>query len=122
MKNKNMNNATHWAFLIGAVVSLLVGIGAFTTAAWATNNWIPVVLVVLGLAVGFANVSAKETTPFLVAAIALLAFGSGGLNSLDTLLRGLGTFAGATVQAFSFFVGAAAIVVAVKEAWALANN
>ena len=111
----------YWAFWIGAIIAILVGIGQAANAAYATNQWIPVILVILGLVVGFVNITVKETLPFLVAAIALLALGTAGLTSLDTLIPRLGTLLGSAVQAFTFFVGAAAVVVAVKEAWNLAS-
>ena len=111
---------TNWAFLLGAVISLLVGVLAALQSSFAANKWIPVVLVVLGLIVGLINVTQKEVVGFLVAAVALVAFSSSGLSTLDTLIPKLGTLLGSAVQAFAFFVGAAAIVVAVKEAWALA--
>ncbi len=116
------SNLTNWAFLIGALISILVGIGAASGAAYASNKWIPVILVVLGLLVGLVNVTSKEMTGFLVAAIALLAFGAGGLNTLDTLIPKLGTLLGSGVQAFGFFIGAAAVVVAVKDAWGIASH
>lgn len=116
------NNLTNWAFLIGALLAVLVGIGQAAQASYATNQWIPVILVVLGLVVGIVNIQAKEMTSFLVAAIALLAFGAGGLSTLDNVIPKLGTLLGSSVQAFSFFIGAAAIVVAVKEAWMLASR
>ena len=120
MKNSGISN---WAFLIGAIVAVLVGIGQAAQASYATNQWIPVVLVVLGLIVGFLNVTGKETTNFLVATIALVALSSGGVfGSLDTLIPRLGVLLVNTLQAFTFFIGAAAVVVAVKEAWALAKG
>ncbi|MBN2421032.1 hypothetical protein JXB27_02015 [Candidatus Woesearchaeota archaeon] len=119
---KKSKSLTDWAFLIGAVVSILVGIGAALQAGYASNKWIPVILVVLGLIVGLVNVTAKEVVGFLVAAIALLAFGSGGLSTLDTLIPKLGTLLGSSVQAFSFFVGAAAVVVALKAVWGVESK
>ena len=117
-KQKSLSD---WAFLIGAIIAVLVGIGQAAQAAYASNQWIPVILVILGLVVGFLNVSAKSTTAFLVAAVALVAVGTGGLTSLDNLIPRLGTLLGSAVQAFTFFVGAAAVVVAVKEAYGLAK-
>jgi hypothetical protein len=119
---KGQKGYSGYAFLIGAIIAILVGIGQAAGAAYATNQWIPVVLVLLGLVVGFANIAVKETTAFLVAAVALLAFGSGGLSTLDKLIPKLGTLLGSSVQAFTFFVGAAAVVVAIKEAYALAKG
>ncbi len=119
---KKKKSLTHWIFLLGALVAALVGIAVAASWVWASNKWIPVILVLLGLIVGLANISVKETVPFLVAVIALFVFGSSILGSLDTLIPKLGTLLGSAVQAFSFFVGAAALVVAFKEAWNLASK
>jgi len=113
---------TQWAFLLGAIISVLVGVLAALQSSFAANKWIPVILVVLGLIVGLVNVTSKEVVGFLVAAIALVAFSSSGLSTLDNLIPKLGTLLGSAVQAFAFFVGAAAVVVAVKEACMLASK
>jgi len=118
---KQMKLATY-AFWIGAIISVLVGIGQASQAAFATNKWIPVILVLLGLAVGLVSITVKETVAFLVATVALLAFGTGGLLTLDSLIPKLGTLLASSVQAFTFFVGAAAVIVALKEAWLLASR
>lgn len=119
---KKVGNLTNWVFKIGALISIVVGIGAAMAASYASNQWIPVVLVILGLIVGLMNITVKETTNFLVASIALLAFGVAGLSTLDTLIPKLGTLLASSVQAFSFFIGAAAVIVALKEAWMLASK
>jgi hypothetical protein len=53
-----------WLFIAGLVLAVVAGI--FLQAAWAT--WI---LAVLGLVVGFFNITEEETKGFLIAAIAL---------------------------------------------------
>lgn len=121
MKAKSMKLTT-WAFWIGAVISVLVGVLQAAQLSYNITKWIPVVLVVLGILVGLMNITAREITSFLIAAIALVALGSGGLTTLDSLIPKLGTLLGSSVQAFSFFIGAAAIVVAIKESWMLAAN
>lgn len=122
MAKKNTGTITTWAFWLGAILSIVVGIGAAANATFATAAWVAVVLVILGLIVGFANITAKETTGFLIAALALVAIGGSGLNTLDSVIPRLGTLVGSAVQAFAFFVGGAAIVVAVKQAWDLASS
>ncbi len=118
---KGQKGLAYYAFWLGAILSVLVGIGSAANLPQAQSQWVPVLLVVLGLIVGFVNISARETVAFLVAAIAILAFGASGLSTLNTLIPKLGTLLGSGVQAFGFFVGSAAIVVAVKEAWNLAE-
>ena len=120
MKHKGTVN--QWAFWIGAIIAILVGILTAAKPGYVTSKWIPVVLVLLGLVVGLVNITTKEMTNFLVAAIVLMAFGAGGLTTLDTLIPKLGTLLGSMIQAFSFFIGAAAVIAAIKEAWLLASK
>ena len=111
------NKMGQWAFIIGVVVAVLVGL--------FPQDWlgtITLVLVVLGLIVGFLNVSEKEATPFLVACIALLAT----QNAKDSLTiippQVLGTFLANAVGNIAAFVAPAAILVAVRAIWALAKD
>ncbi|MBU0958415.1 MAG: hypothetical protein KKB31_00575 [Nanoarchaeota archaeon] len=104
MENKLIGK---WAFLGGLIIAVIAG---FMTEYVTT---IAFVLFVLGLIVGFLNVSEKESTKFLIAAIALL---TGGIASL-TALSMLGVSADyiITVLAnFVAFISAAALVVAIK--------
>jgi len=66
-----------WAFIIGVVVAILAGIlTAYPMAGLETIMvWIPLLLVLLGLIVGFLNIGDKEVQPFLLAAIALVVVG-----------------------------------------------
>lgn len=91
-----------WAFLIGLVVAVLVG---FVVVPYSA-----LILLVLGLIVGLLNVAAKETTQFLVAAIALMA----GATATITVVPAVGTVLQTILTAFVSFVAAAALVVAVK--------
>lgn len=119
---KQKGNLTNWGFLIGAVLAVIVGIGQVASAKFVTSPAIPIILVALGLIIGFVNITTKEAISFLVAAVALVALGGAGLSSLDSLIPKLGTLLAQSVQAFAFFVGAAAVVVAVKTAWNLASS
>lgn len=111
------NKMGQWAFIIGIISAVLVGL--------FPKNWlglVTLVLVVLGLIVGFLNVTEKEATPFLIASIALLAIG----NATDSLKvippQVLGDFLAAAVNNIAAFVTPAAILVAVKAIWALAKD
>ncbi|EFK97907.1 hypothetical protein LDC_0049 [sediment metagenome] len=98
------SNIGHYAFIIGVILAIIAGI--IVTA----NPWVVLVLVVLGLVVGFMNVTAKETTPFLVASIALIAAGSANL----TVIPYVGSYLSAMLSYIAVFVAPAAIVVALK--------
>ena len=49
-----------WAFLIGVVLAVITGIGTGLAQDWGVNPWLMLLLVVLGLIVGFVNITAKE--------------------------------------------------------------
>jgi hypothetical protein len=93
-----------WAFLAGVILALLFGLfKGEVTGAFATT------LIVLGILVGFLNIAEKETTPYLVATIALLvAAGLGDLPfakvvNLSAMLKNI-----------VLFVAPAAVIVALK--------
>ena len=99
-----------WAFVIGMVIAVLVGLATDIPGAAA-------VIFILGLLVGLLNVPEKESTGFLVAVIALLALGVAGLE--------LGRFTplfSVILTQFISFVSAAALVVAIKQVLTYAKD
>ena len=105
-----------WAFIGGIVIALLLAL----VPQW--KGQLTLVLVILGLVVGLLNISEKETTPYLVAAIALLATGS-ATDSLKVIPPAvLGDYLVGAVQNIAAFVAPGAIVVAVKAIWALSKD
>jgi len=100
----------HWAFIIGILLAIIAGlIPALQTP---TITWI---LVLLGLIVGFLNVTIKETQEFLIAAIALLIISSTGA------LPVLGTIIATILSNIVAFVAPAALIVALKAIYDLAS-
>lgn len=105
-----------WAFIIGVIIALIVGIFSKEGNAVTTS-----VLIILGLIVGFLNVTGRETTPFLLASISLVIvanFGSGTLGSVTLV----GEFLKGTLNALMTFVIPATIIVALKAIYALAHD
>ncbi|MBI2263431.1 hypothetical protein HY373_01495 [Candidatus Berkelbacteria bacterium] len=94
-----------WAFVIGLIISILAG--------FVDVSGVTLFLFILGLVVGFLNVSEQESTPFLVAVITLLLVGSVGLQGGQA--EATGTLA-KIITTFVSFVAAAGLVVAVKQA------
>lgn len=117
-----MNTAKmgEYAFLACVIIAVLAGIAAGYVVAYA--GWITLALVVLGVIVGFLNVAEKETTAFLVAAIALLAAGTAGFAAINTVIPPLGTLIAGIVTNIAAFVAPAAVIVAVKAVWAMAKK
>ena len=60
-----MRHIGKWAFILGLVIAVLGGVGLDQT-------WFTWALAVLGLVVGFLNVTSGETQGFLLASIALI--------------------------------------------------
>ena len=106
----------HYAFIIGVIIAIVAGI--FERAIKPETATL--ILVVLGIIVGFMNVSAKETTSFLVAAIALLIAGTANVDIIS--VAGLGGILSAILSNIAVFVAPAAIVVAVRTVFALAEE
>jgi len=99
-----------WTFVIGLVIAVLAGL--FFQPAWAI--W---VLAILGVIVGFLNVTAEDTRGFLLAAIALT-LSATALNTIP----GLGTAFSYVLPFVVAFTAGATIVVALKELFQTARS
>ena len=106
-----------WAFIVGVLVAIVVSL---FNVSGSVAGWLVLLLVVLGLIVGLLNVTEKETTPFLVAAAALLITGTAG-GSL-AIIPVIGSYLQDIVQNIAVFVAPAAIVVALKAIQSLAKD
>ena len=108
-----------WAFIIGVVVAVIIGVFS-NSLSLDMKGWLILILVILGLITGLMNVTEKETTPFLVAAIALL--GTGSASSWLDVIPKVGGYLSGIVGAIAVFVAPAAVVVALKAIKALAKD
>ncbi len=117
----DMDQIGEYAFLACVIIAVLAGIAAGAVAAYA--GWITLALVVLGVVVGLLNVSEKETTAFLVAAIALLAAGNiAEWTVVNEVVFGLGTMIAKILGNVAAFVAPAAVIVALKAVWTMAGK
>lgn len=109
-----------YAFIIGTVIAiiagLLAGLGQSGVLGDSIVGLIPLVLVILGVVVGFLNIKDKMTTEFLIAAIALIALAgtAGGLQVINNVVPPLGSVLVGIVQNVAIFVAPAALIVALK--------
>ena len=110
-----------WAFIIGIILAIVVGVFSASLVTWAGN--LTLLLVILGLIVGFLNISEKETTPFLVASAALMLTAT-SVDTLNTIDLGvsLGKYLAGIVSQIAVFVAPAAVVVALKAIQSLAKD
>jgi len=110
-KSGGANRLGSWAFLIGVVLAVLLGLFGPLSQTWI------LILVVLGLIVGFLNVTEEETQPFLFSGTVLIiasAFGAGVLDIVPT-------FSNIFSAILAIFVPAT-IIVAIKHVFSLARN
>lgn len=114
-----------WSFLLGAVIAVVAGLA--WTALGPVAPVVSLLLVILGLIVGFLNVGDKEIKDFLIAAIALLvtqnAFWVIAEKSTTLgVLSNLFIFLDLMVSNLAAFVAPAALVVALKAVYNLASR
>ena len=105
-----------WAFSIGLVVAIIVGIMAALGMAASFMPEIIIVLIILGLIVGFLNITAKEILLFLVATIALIVVG-GVFAPLSVFA--IGNMLDNILALIATLMAPAAIVAAIKALWAV---
>ena len=99
-----------WAFIIGLALAVVAGI------LWPQNQIVIIVLIILGLIIGFLNITAKEILLFLAATIALIVVGN-VFAPLKTLM--IGAILGSILSYVATLMAPAAIVAAVKALWAV---
>ncbi len=105
-KNEDMSKLGEWSFIAGLVLAVLVGVLPSVSAVLPVS----LLLVVLGILVGFINIGAKETHGFLLATVALLVAGAAGLQVLPVV----GGYVQAILQNIVSFVAPASVIVALK--------
>jgi hypothetical protein len=77
-------------------------------------------LLILGIIVGIVKITGKEVTPFLIAAIALIAAGIGNVWApLTTINALLSDWANYILRYIIAFVAPAAVIIAIKAVFAM---
>jgi hypothetical protein len=105
-----------WAFIAGLVIAVVVGILAALGLAMFIMPAIIIVLIILGLVVGFLNITAKEILLFLVATIALIVVG-GVFAPLK--IFAIGAILDNILALVATLMAPAAVVAAIKALWAV---
>ena len=110
-KTKGMNVVGKWAFLIGVILAVVLGLFDPVMGNWA------IVLVIIGLIVGLLNVTDKEVAPFLMSgAVLIIASALGGSLMSDM------PYVGAVLDALLAVFVPATVIVAIKNVFSLARN
>ena len=103
-----MSRIGFFAFIIGLILAVVAGFIS------AQNTAVVIILIILGLIIGFLNISAKETTLFLIATIALIVVG--GVFAPLTILS-IGKYLDQILSYVATLMAPAAVVVAIKALW-----
>lgn len=125
MAAKNAGKYGEWAFLLGVILALIVGL--FSTQLGDAKAYVMGVLVILGFVVGLLNVKEKEINSFLIATIALLALLNvlGPIEATLELVPEIGMIIAEWLSGFlgalGAFVAPAALVLALKAIYNLAT-
>jgi len=96
------------AFIAGLILAVVAGI------LWPTNTTIIIVMLILGIIIGFLNITAKESMLFLIAVIALIVVGNvfGPIKVLS-----VGIYLGNILSYVAVLVSPAALIVAIRALW-----
>jgi hypothetical protein len=105
-----MQNLGKWAFIVGFVICVVAGL-------LVAESWMYWVLAVLGLIVGFMNVTGAETKTFLLAAIGLMLSATSVMS-----IPFVGGAVTAVMAHLVAFISAAVLVVALKTLFEVAKD
>jgi hypothetical protein len=120
------NSLGAWAFLVGVVLALVVGISSVlipVSFIVKHNMAVYAILVLLGLLVGFLNVTGRESQTFMIAGAVLVVVSKFGMDSVTGSLIGLsiGTAVSSVFTALLVMFVPATIVVALKSVFSIAQ-
>ena len=103
-KSNNLDVIGKWAFIIGLALAVIAGVIP------TTIPYLTLILVVLGLIVGFLNINEKDTVKLLIAIIALMAVGAITIAEIPMI----DAYLGAILNNILILAGAAGLIVAIK--------
>ena len=92
MKSKE-NSLGAWAFLIGVVLAIIIGLSTSLISIPTLTKYSPsiyAILAILGIIVGFMNVTSKDSQTFLIAGAVLVIVSNMGMTAVQGSLIGIG--------------------------------
>ena len=120
------NSVGAWAFLIGVILAIVIGLSTTLFSIPALTRYsaqIYAILIILGIIVGFMNVTGKDSQTFLVAGAILVIVSKFGMESVTGSLIGIGVgdVVTSTFAALLALFVPATIIVALKTVFSIAN-
>ena len=112
----------NYSFIVGVIIAVVLGLTA--PKLGTATAWLWSLLVVLGLIVGFLNVSGKETKEFLWVTVALVVVAFAGSAQITSWsnVQFIGPYLKGIFDGLLAFIVPASVVVALKEVWELARG
>lgn len=112
VKNSALGKVGGWAFLAGVLLAVILGVLNIAS----DPMWL-LVLVLIGIVVGFLNITGREAMPFLLSGAVLVIVSSQGNALLSTI-----PYVGGIFPALLAIFVPATVVVAIKNVFGLAKN
>jgi hypothetical protein len=105
-KSNSLQLIGRWAFIIGLVLAIIAGLiqDIYTIPS------LTLILVILGVIIGFLNIEEKDTVKLLVAIIALMGVGGLTLSVIPTI----SSYLEAILTNIVIFASGAGLIVAIK--------
>lgn len=111
----------NYSFIVGVILAVVLGL--FQPQLGPATPWLVSLVIILGLIVGFLNVTGKETKEFLlVAAVLIIAAGVGGAGQTFGQVEIIGAYLQGIFTQVLAFVVPATVVVALKDIGDLARQ
>src|SRR3989344_2444064 len=126
MLKSRENSIGAWAFLIGVILAIVIGLSTTLLPIPPLTTYskqIYAILVLLGITVGFMNVTGKDSQTFLIAGAVLVVVSRFGMDGVTGNLIGIGvgdavrSVFGALIALFA----PATIIVALKTVFSIAK-
>jgi hypothetical protein len=114
VKKSRKNLIGAWAFLIGVILAIVLGL--FSTYLGTNSTYILWILVVLGIIVGLLNITGKESSKFLLVSLALVIVSYMGQGVLGIIPQ-----IGSILSALLVLFVPATIIVALRNLFDLAK-
>lgn len=110
----------NYLFIAGVIIAVVLGLAAPKLGDAAV--WLWSLLVVLGMVVGFLNISGKEARDFLWITVALVLVAYAGQTASWESVQLIGPYLKGVFDTILAFIVPASVVVGLKEIWILASG
>ena len=116
------NKIGSYSFIMGVIITIVLGLAATLLGDAAT--WLWPLLVILGMLVGYSNISSKDAKDFLLvtAALVLISFAGSSQENSWMNIQPIGPYLKSIFDSILVFIVPASIVAALREIWVMARE